>query len=315
MKYIVGQSVKAAREAKGWSLVEAASATKVSRAQLQRLERAGKKSIRTGTLKRLCEGYGILADVLLEERIERTLDARSVTDEARWRVADIEAQVSARVSAQAKNAYALVAHRYGVTQTAIVEVAPLLFSILAEQSFEERSAKAAEMRASIAQQDALVNGAFAHLSLDIYPRDKQKTALDAEELSIEARDLLGLKIEEDSDEDAFFAQDFDHQKDNPFAIFLTRRAKGISPIVTFSDDGAGYFLVEMFKALLPSPGVTVLCAWGELPFHAMPKDLLWPGKEKKRLEWLWTQASDAQRSFIDDIVPPVSKPSGEEQKP
>lgn len=312
MKRIDGKRLAALREKEGWTFEQAAKKLNISRAQLQRLEKGGIKSPRAHTLAEICRGYGVVAEDLLPEQNGSRFAQGPVMEDAHWRPADIETQVSARVSAQAKNSLALVAHRYGVSQTAVVEVAPLLFSIFANESFAERRKHLAEMRASLTQQNEIARSYLGHLSSDVLPRDKQDWALDAEEASISARDLLGRRVEEKSDDDDLsWDENFDHQKDNPFASFLRRRAGDIARAVTFGDDGASFYLMGMFKEVVANPIAAFLCAQGDLAFHAMPKGLLVAGKEEERLEWLRDQASEADRAFLDKFDAKASERSVE----
>jgi hypothetical protein len=111
----------------------------------------------------------------------------------------------------ARNAFILVGLRYGVREETIVEVASLLFFIAAEQCFQERRKRIAELRASA---DALMRlkSGIPHLPLNM---SIQEDALSREEKSITTHDLFGNEIVEKVGPD-----EYEHAKQNPFVMFL-----------------------------------------------------------------------------------------------
>ena len=108
---------------------------------------------------------------------------------------------------------ALVAKRYRVTRQQIVEIAPLLFFIAAEQCLRERKERLEALGAALKEAHAV---APSHLPLEFYDCDDD--VWDAERQSIETRDLFGSIIAASVGLDGK-----DEAKDNPFARFLAVR--------------------------------------------------------------------------------------------
>lgn len=318
MDQIDGKQLRALRKRKGWTLEQAIEKTKVSRAQLQRLEKSGSKRARAETLKRLCQGYEVAPGDLAPAQGGNPIKSGRATSRWDLPIADLETQVSARISSQAKNAFSLVAHRYGITQTALIEAAPLLFIIMAHDSMADRRKNLAELRASLTQQNETALSVFRHcpgLFPDSYDLFSQGQFLDAEENSINANDWLGLRLNKghqaDDNVSRVHTDEYDHARDNPFASLLQRRAQDFAQGVSFHENGSTYDLADMFRDVVTDPFAAVLCAQGWVPFHAMPKELLVSGKEDERLEWLRDRASASDRSLWDSIPAMKSASQGD----
>jgi hypothetical protein len=120
-----------------------------------------------------------------------------------------------RISSRARNALTLVARRYNIGREEIVEIAPLLLFIAAEQSLIERKKHVDEVSASADELLDLQSG-IRHLPV-ASPLDYE--ALDGEKKSIRARDLFGETALEDV---GVIAADFeyDEAEDNPFVTYL-----------------------------------------------------------------------------------------------
>ncbi len=188
-----------------------------------------------------------------------------------------------RIESAARNALTLVARRYEVRREAIVEIAPLLFFIAAEQCFHERQKRLADVRASA---DALF-----HLQSGIHhlpPYYPDEIAFRSEEQSIKARDLFGREVTGDLD------ADYKEAEQNPFAAFLrdslarvskspelvewTSWAPGLSPSYAICWDEAAELVGGDEDAAL-----AILDGWASL--HEMPK-----GTPEQRAEWARAKA-------------------------
>jgi hypothetical protein len=122
-----------------------------------------------------------------------------------------------RIESAARNALTLVALRYRISRESIIEIAPLLFFIAAEQCLQQRRERIGELRASA---DALfdLQRGIRHLPPH-WPVDE--SVVSSEEQSIKARDLFGKKVLEDAPQ--FMSEldvDFDEAEQNPFVTFL-----------------------------------------------------------------------------------------------
>lgn len=208
-------------------------------------------NIRSDKLARLCEALGttqteLCADGPLPEP----------TDAAR------RGQVAMMLDNACRNALALVARRYGVTRQQIVEIAPLLFAIAAEQSLTERRNRL----------DAYRDAAPSHLRTSLrgpYDEDDNEL-LDAEERSIRERDLFASQVGD---------WDEDHHKNNPFAAFITDRLSktGLKTIqeVTWEKNEAPRYSIgidELNDLLGLDQRARVLVLKGEVALAEMPRD-------------------------------------------
>lgn len=123
--------------------------------------------------------------------------------------------VSFEIDTACRNALALVARRYGVKQREIVEIAPLLFLIIAEQSLAERESALVDLGSRLSDAE---NATPAHLRNRFrFPHDEDDLDLATrEKRSIAARDLFASQVgyREHASEAA-----------NPFAHFLSNLLK------------------------------------------------------------------------------------------
>ena len=134
---IGAQNLKALRTSKGWSRNQLADRSGVSERQLARIESTG-GAVRMTTRKKIAEALGV-------DR-EKLSGANSVPRNPE-KLEDVGLRV--RVSPQLQLAYDLVSFRYGPTRREIVELAPLLFVLLAEGSLAWRLERAEKVDALI----------------------------------------------------------------------------------------------------------------------------------------------------------------------
>jgi transcriptional regulator with XRE-family HTH domain len=202
MAILNGKTLKAAREKKGWTQVglsEATTRPKIDVSTISRIERGKRTRVRTNTLKALTKALDMLPENLcVAPETERDV-------------------MKLRVEAAARNALTLVALRYRISRESIVEIAPLLFFIAAEQCLQERQKRIAQVSDAAACLLDLYRG-LPHLPV-YWPIDEN--AVGSEEQSIGARDLFGKEVIEDERQFiSGFAADFDEGEQNPFVKFL-----------------------------------------------------------------------------------------------
>ena len=171
------QSLRALREAKRLSRRQLAAKSRVSERQLARLE-SSRKAVRSTTFKRIAEALGTDSE---------KLSGASPLQPAPAPPEDVH--VGLRVSPQLRLAYDLVRLRYGPTRKQIVELAPLLFVLLAEGSLAWRKKRVGEV-------DELVHrlyelGKDSQLYFAKYVEDVCEAAMEVEKTSIRSADVLG----------------------------------------------------------------------------------------------------------------------------
>ena len=209
------------------------------------------RKIRSSKLAKLCEVLGVTqTELCADGPLSEAGDAAP------------RGQVTMMLDTACRNALALVARRYGVTRQQIVEVAPLLFAIIAEQSLAERRNRL----------DGYHDAAPSHLRGSLrgpYDEDDNKL-LDAEERSIRQRDLFASHVVD---------RDENHHKSNPFAVFLSKRLsetdlkKGNG--VTWEEDEAPRYQIgieELIDLLGKDQAACKLVLSGEVALAEMPGD-------------------------------------------
>lgn len=192
-----------ARKKKGWTQKELSDATKpkIDISTISRLERGKPTNVRGNTLEQLSKALG-------------------ASPESLCKTADKERDViKLSIGPAARNALKLVADRYHINREYIVDVAPLLFFLVAEQSLHDRQQRADELQQA-AETLFDLQCTNRHLPRK-YPIDED--ALATEKRSIQKRDLFGLAVTRNAGPLLNYADDeYDESEHNPFAAFLSK---------------------------------------------------------------------------------------------
>ena len=292
MAILDGKALTQARRKKGWTQVELSEVTKpkVEVSTISRIERGKPTRVRANTLR-------VLAKAL------------DVQPESLCPAAEAERDVmKIRMETAARNALTLVAHRYRISRESIIEAAPLLFFIAAEQSLKERQRRITDVRAA-ADELFLLQRTVRHLPQH-WPVDE--SAVSSEEQSIKARDLFGEKVLDDAQQ--FMSEldaDFDEAEQNPFVAFLrdslskvsdsneavasVRWSPGLWPSYDICAEEAGTTVGNDAKA-----AHAILC--GAAALHEMPK-----GAPQQRAEWAQAEF-DRKYGDLDNLLGDLDGP-------
>ncbi len=298
MAILNGKALTEARRKRGWTQVELSEATKpkVDVSTISRIERGKPTRVRANTLRALAK-------------------ALDVQPESLCPAAEAERDVmKLRIESAARNALTLVALRYRISRESIIEAAPLLFFIAAEQSLKERQNRIAGVRASADALFALYRG-IPHLPPE-WPVDEG--AVSSEEQSIKARDLFGSKVLDDAQQ--FMSEldaDFDEAEKNPFVEFLrdslskvsdsneavesVRWSPGLWPRYEICAEEAGTIVGNDAKA-----AHAILC--GAAGLHEMPK-----GAPQQRAEWAQAEF-DRKYGDLDDLLGDLASASNADRQ-
>lgn len=237
------------------------------------------RNIRSDKLAKLSESLGttpteLCADGPLPE-------AAAASDAAR------RDQVTMMLDAACRNALSLVSRRYGVTRQQIVEIAPLLFAVIAEQSLAERRK----------QLEDYYDASPSHLRGSLrgpFDEDDQKV-LEAEERSIEKRDLFAARV-------GGWAEN--HHEDNPFARFLNKKLSEtglrIGKRVTWDGDEAPSYMIgieELVDLLGKDKVACGLVLNGKVALAEMPGDIR-KATPEARASWVKEKAQLNDRVLI-----------------
>jgi transcriptional regulator with XRE-family HTH domain len=211
---IRGNVLQELRHRQGMRLNTLAERSGVSRDSIWRIENGLQPGNREDTQKRLARALGVEPEVLTGQK---RLPEEVVVPRGRWVM---------EVSVAARNAAILAARRYRVPEALIVELAPLLFVLAAEESLGRRRAVLAEVEAAL-EKAAEAGEGMPHLAGIGVPPDAVRAGLVAEEASISARDLFAAELDADAMAELGDAGG-DAGVDNPFAALLAERARRAS---------------------------------------------------------------------------------------
>ena len=285
------ESLKVLRSGKGWSRRQLADRSSVSERQLARLETARDSvPVRMTTFKRIAEALGTDGGKLS--------GASSVTRNPE-KLEDVGLRV--RVSPQLQLAYDLVSFRYGPTRREIVELAPLLFVLLAEGSLAWRLERAEKVDALLGRlQDLGKHTALYCASFLEYVQEGNE----CERASISKPDLMGNDVRREEWGDGY--------EGVPFCDYLCKLAEDmrIAGIVDFHPDTSaatvglgtiwGAEPYEVCRDVLGElTGESKLARrallHGDVRLSQIPKDLLSPEAKDARVAWLEERLSDEGR--------------------
>ena len=129
----------------------------------------------------------------------------------------LETRWNIRLPTAIRNAYTLVAIRYRVSGARIVELAPLVFLLMAEQSLASRRQRLKEMREAYAARTELAWQA-RYLPLDAAFDAALEDIYEAEQASIDKRDLFAETLRHDGERlrAGELRMDYDKDEHNPF---------------------------------------------------------------------------------------------------
>lgn len=297
---IDSDNLKALRKNKGLSRSALADKAGVSERQLARLESSDlkRRAVRATTIKRIAKALG--ADV------KQLSGAPPVAPKPTPRE---HGRVGVRVSAQLRLAFDLVGLRYGPTWRQLLELAPLLFVLLAEGSLAWRKERVAVIDEAIRNLRELSDESqfsFAHCIEDI------AEGLEYEKGSIANADLLRDDVRREQWE---FAGDGE-----PFAAFLRKMAEdvGTEGAVKFERSysavgwsnaiwGAEPYMVCK-DTLDELTGGSEYAQWalvhGDVQLSKIPKELLKPEAKDDRIAWLESKLSDDERDRVEKFLEP-----------
>ena len=213
-------TLKKLRNKAGLSQQALADASGLTKRSIARFESGNKNGgePRGYTLNRIAKALGVKLEVLAQEPESEAV--REEEEEVRKKYGWGVLNYKHRFDGESVISYDLIQDRYGVGMYDLIKFAPLLFTILAEQSLANRRRRLEEMKKNYEDFPTyLIFGADYDLGLSI------------EEFSLKKRDLFGQKIA-DTD-DAFssgaIASYFLEEARNPFNDFLIEQAKSLGP--------------------------------------------------------------------------------------
>lgn len=211
--------------------------------------------------------------------------------------------ISVPMSAASQNALSLIALRYGEKAETILELAPLLFDIIARESLIERRRNLAEL---CAHRDAIeaMSSRYPHLSRRFTNDWAADEFHHREEQSIRRDDLRGDFVHaDDSLDDSFYPDEFDDECDNPFVAHLRDRCQRIAEegyeaanVEAVSRWSGPVYEIGHAEAKMLVGGDENLAhgiASGAVPIAAIPKDLLKDDRMADRQTWIRNRLAES----------------------
>ena len=297
------------RKKKGLTLNQLANMSKVSKRTIQRLEKSPRSSkeessstLHEHTLNKLAKALRVPPDVLTGKGKSPPPEFDKTDTNTK------HIQIGGLIAPKVRLAYDLIKHRYSVSVTEIINMAPLFFVLLAEGSLAWRRKKVQEASELI---DALEQGQAESHIFDIAVITGEN-AERAEKDSIDEADLFGEHLLKDS----YIGEFFDPSKDNPFANYLRKLAKKFDIVDT--DDNLGSFgspwlrfpdydicRDELDEITKSSSNARRALETGCVRLSDIPKELMEEDAGEKRAEWLERELPDIYRDL--DSEEPVAK--------
>ena len=272
------------RGKKRLSRAQLARRSHVSQRQIQRIEDPSVSygSVREQTLERLASALNVDRDVLTGVAPIPREDSMPKPDAER-------VQTGVAVSPKVHLAYSLVKRRYGVTATDIVNMAPLLFVLLAEGSLAWRREKLEELEEAVGRMEQIGTNT-PHLGYANCARRIDEST-PAERLSIEKPDLFGRDLSED-----LYNFGWEPFETNPFANYLSDIADGLDNLVVDASVGEDFPAYEVcgddLRAITDNSYVAQYALeWGYARLTDIPREL--------RAD----DATAARRMWLEDRVP------------
>lgn len=309
--HIEPERVRTLREHKGWSPEALAVRTDklkgedgrslaVGAKTIRRLEGGENRKPRANTLCGLAKALGVELGVLTGEL--------PMPGERKPEISKPSVQVAALIRPRYRLAYALTKQRYGVPASALIEMAPLLFTLLAEGSLRQRRERLTRVREAIAelrgQHDAagrLAYGLGAYRAEDI---------ADGEEASIEASDVFGRMVPEES-----YDAEGDLDATNPFADYLKLLADDLDAAerveveegTAWADapDGFPEYLVcsaDLDRIVASSERARFGLERGHVRLADMPNELLADEAVAERVRWIEERVPEEEWSQWTSMI-------------
>lgn len=231
------------------------------------------------TINKIANELGIPVQVLTgEAKMEQPSQPNLGTSRSR---------VGADVSARTRNAFILASARYGVSQTQIIELAPLMFTLIAEGSLEYRRGILERAGEHVDALNDMADGFSSYLR-----SHRAEEGMYDEQNSIEGRDIFGQSVGEDTHELGYY-----QPTQNPFFRYLQLLVKGLSDeeAIHLDDDedihvenvpAFALFHEETRKLSEGDADLANDISQGTIDLGKLPKELRTADASAERVDWL-----------------------------
>ena len=294
------------RKAKNLSIARLAQRSRVSKRTIQRLESPNLGGItpHPNTVEKLAKALQVEPEALVGESSPSGLELNHAPAPER-------AQIGALIAPKARLAYDLVKKRYGINASEIINVAPLLFVLLAEGSLASRREKVEQVDESVGRLDEAM-GVGADCNLLGIATTVASNALALEEESIAKTDIFGEHLLSSDGLLRIPEEPFDPAISNPFAAYLRRLAGDLENpgvVETRADLSYGWpygkfpdydiCAQELNYLANGSADARRALETGHARLSDIPEELMAEEAGERRAAWLAERLPDLYRNLVD----------------
>lgn len=284
------------REKLGFSLEDLEARSGIDKGTIYRIE-AGKPGRNArNTIAKLSNALKCSPDDLVAMKVDDPDDTETILYS--------RSQMNVRISHEARNALAFVGQRYGMRPIDIIEFAPLLFHLVAEESLRSRRDSLERLRTAREAVSALQDN-FPHITERLM-NDWQAEEMEfAEERSIAKRDLRGELLDKDETLYDVRPTEYDEGERNPFIVHLRDRLKavgGYAELDAWYDGWSPRYLVGKDEATAYFNGDEAVAEDvlnGVIGVHEIPKELRGGDAAEARLAWAREKVAEVRSHQVD----------------
>ena len=194
-------------------------------------------------------------------------------------------QIGARVSVAAANGYTLLKKKYGVTNKQLIELAPVMFSIIARRAFGLSN----RLEQNLANAKQVIG--LANVRADIDPFGEHQMDIKNAKTSEEKGWLFG------DENDVELDHDWPEKPTNLFCSELNKLLKDFEGVKSFSDFGGcptsiGFLFLPTFidEITCGDTSLKERIGQGDINLGLMDEHLWHPEKKAERVAWLKREA-------------------------
>jgi transcriptional regulator with XRE-family HTH domain len=292
--------VKSRREALGFSLATLAKKSTLSKSNLHKIEQGKGGRANAHTVERLARELRITPEQLA---------GTQPLDEPESIFAPRRASYQLKMTVANRNALAFVARSYGVHPVGVLELAPLMFQILAETSLTARREALGAIQSARAEYRDLA-AKIPHLGDEATQTWDNDELLGAEARSIIAKDILAHRLDAENP----WAYDTSALDDvpNPFVRCLKDQFAaavsncGADDFIAdwCGDDQPNYSIctTEMRAYCGGDDDLSHALSHGIIGLHEIPQHLRQGDVSDERLAWLRDRHVTAKREFGEGLL-------------
>ena len=220
------------RNKKGFTRSQLAQRSGISERTIQRLENEPQRSQKSQehTLNSLAQALGVEKEPgVLTGELPLPASNKTPADNPD------RVQIGAQIAPKTRLAYDLIKHRYGVSRTEIINMAPLFFVLLAEGSLAQRREKLKEVEDMLVRLDEIRATGGTWSAEFSQAAVVAEWASESDKASIASADIFGMDLLDDG---GSYTDAFEPIKINPFALYLRNLAGELAiPDVVDVDKG------------------------------------------------------------------------------